>query len=155
MTGEFHNPDFSVRIDTRDFKLSVVESIAVLGIETVVAGELLFDFRMAVGPKGKRVRYDFYSLGFVNEGAGQFTDEECRCARRSLFVLRIPDSQYIARILYQSMLKTSSSPDERPAHFASEANSPNRSIHILVWTTGSTPESIKLFEGFSYRLACK
>ena len=155
MTGEFHNPDFPVRIDTRDFKLSVVESIAVLGIETVVAGKPFFNLCVAVGLKGERVRYDLYGLGFVNEGTRQFTDEECRCARCSLFVLRIPDSQYIARILYQSMLKAASSPDERPAHFASEANSPNHSIHIFVWTTGSTPEGINLSEGPLYRLVCK
>ena len=155
MIREFHNPDFPVRIDTRDFKPSAVESIAVLWIETVVAGELFFNLCVAVGLKGERVRYDLYGLDFVNEGTGEFTDEECRCTQRSLFVLRILDSQNIARILYQSMLKASSSPDERPAHFASEADSPNRSIHIFVWTTRSTPEGIKLFEGLSYRLACK
>jgi hypothetical protein len=110
---------------------------------------------MAVGLKGKRSRHYLYGLGFVNEGAGELTDEECRCTRRSLFVLRILDFQYIARILYQSMLKASSSSNERPAHFASKANSPNRAIHIFVWTTGSTPEGIKLFEGLPDRLACK
>ena len=110
---------------------------------------------MAVGLKDERVRNDLYGLRFVNEGAGQFTDEECRRTRRSLFMLRIPDFQYIARILYQSMLKAASRPDERPAHFASEANSPNRPIHILVWTTGSTPEGIELLEGLPYRLTCQ
>ena len=135
--------------------MSAVKPIPVLWIETVVAGELLLNLRMAVGLKGERVRYDLYGLRFVNKGAGEFTDEECRCTRCSLFMLRIPDFQNIARILYQSMLKAASSPDERPAHFASEANSPNRSIHILVWTTGSTPEGIKLFELRLYRRARK
>ena len=53
MTGEFYDPGFAVKIDPCDFKLPVAKSISVLWIETVVAGELFFSFRVAVGLKGK------------------------------------------------------------------------------------------------------
>ena len=155
MAGEFYDSDFSIKIDPCDFKLPVVESIPIFWIEPVVAGELLFNFRMPIGLKGKRVRCNLYGPGFANEGAGEFTDDKGRCTGRSFFVLCILNSQYIARILYQSMLKASSRRDERPAHFASETNRLNRSIHIFVRTTRSTPEGIKLFERCPRRLTRK
>jgi hypothetical protein len=54
----------------------------------------------------------------------------------------IMNGEYIASILNQSMLKAASGPEERPAFFTCELDSPQCAIHALVWTGWRTPQSV-------------
>jgi hypothetical protein len=67
--------------------------------------------------------------------------------RGSFGVLRILDSEHMARILYQSMLKPASSADERPALFTREADSSQRSLHAFVRARWRTPQGVKRPQG--------
>jgi hypothetical protein len=49
---QLHNSDFSVRIDARDFELSLAKFIPEPWIEAVVAGKLLPDFWLTIGLMG-------------------------------------------------------------------------------------------------------
>jgi hypothetical protein len=90
-------------------------------------------------------------LNLANQGAGQFTYEQRWCARRGFFVLCIMDPQYIARILYQSMLKASSGCKEGATPFTGELDTPKRPIRALVRTAWSTPERVKFLESFLFK----
>jgi hypothetical protein len=58
-------------------------------------------------------------------------------------MLGILETQYMARILDQSMLETASGADERPALLTCESDSPQRAIHAFVRAGWSTPQGIK------------
>ncbi len=69
-------------------------------------------------------------------------------------MLSIVDTQDMAGILDQSMLKTASGTDERPALFAREADGPECSLHAVVWAGWSTPQGIHgLQHGLAARLS--
>jgi hypothetical protein len=58
----------------------------------------------------------------------------------------ILDAERISRILYQSMLKATSSANERPILRASESDGPECPAYALVRTAWTTPQSITLFQ---------
>jgi len=140
---EFYNSDFSLGIDTHHFELALSESISVLRIETVVTAELLLYLFLPICPVGNRAWRDLYPLGLANKRTGELTDHQARCVRGSFLVLGILDTQDVPRILYQSMLKTSSGANERPAPFPGKPDSPKGPVHIVIRAAWSTPKCVK------------
>ena len=85
--------------------------------------------RLAVGHNTRdRIDHDVVRAGIVFRGVG------------------VLNPQYVARTLYQSVLKAPSSGDERPVAAPSELNAFQHSLEALVWTAGRGPESIEGFE---------
>jgi len=61
-------------------------------------------------------------------------------------VIRVVKPQRIARILYQSMLESSSRSDERHTSFPGKADRAQRAFHAPIRTTCSTPDCIAFSE---------
>ena len=139
MIGELHDPGFSFRIDACDAELSLIDFVSEYRIEAIVAEELLHDFLLPVSPMGNGVLRYPYFLSFTDKGASQLADKKCRCPGRRFFVLCILNSQHVARILYQSMLKAPSGSNKRPSHLTSEPDPLERSVHAFVRAAWRTP----------------
>jgi hypothetical protein len=137
--GQFHNTDFSLKIDACDSEVSSTDLVLKFRIEPVITEELFDNFLAVVSSMGMRARRNLYPLVFSNKGAGQFADKKCLCTWGCFFVLRVSDSQHIACILYQSMLKTSSGSNEGYSHLTSEANTPERTVHAFIRAAGRAP----------------
>jgi hypothetical protein len=61
-------------------------------------------------------------------------------------VIRVVKPQHIARILYQSMLESSSRSDERHTAFSRKADRAQSAFHTPIRTTCSTPDCVALSE---------
>jgi hypothetical protein len=65
----------------------------------------------------------------------------------AFFMVSIVDGKHIASILNQSMLKPASGPEEWPALFTCELDSPQCAMHALVWTGRRTPQGVTALQG--------
>ena len=70
-------------------------------------------------------------------------------------MLCIQETRYIARILYQSMLKAPSGGKKGPSILARKLNSQKRSIYAFVRAAGGAPEGVKRLQGCLSRWTCK
>jgi hypothetical protein len=62
--------------------------------------------------------------------SGQATDQQDRGLRKAFPIIVFPDSDHIADILYESILKAASSDEKRPALLSGDADTGNRSAHV-------------------------
>jgi len=141
--GEFDNPDSSIEIYAHDPEFSLAHLISIGRVQPVVTAELLRHFLFSIHPMCQCAWHNMDLLGEADERTGQFAHHQCWCIRGGFSMLSILDPQHIPRILYQSMLKTSSGADERPALLTCESDGPQRSMHALVRAGWSTPQGIK------------
>jgi hypothetical protein len=94
----------------------------------------------------QRSRQDGDRLGGAHQRAGQLANHQPWGFWGTFFVFSILDSQHITRILDQSMLKASSSADERPALLTRELDAPQRALHAFVRTGWRTPQGVKALQ---------
>ena len=146
MVWQLYNSDFSIGIHTRDLQSAAADFVPIFRIQTIIAAEFLNGFVFPVHPVSMCARHDFYRLRRADERAGQFADHQVRRIWSGFFVLCVADPQYIACVLYQSMLKAPSGSHKRPFAFTGEPNRPQCSLHAFVRAARSTPKSVKLLQ---------
>src|SRR5213594_4113196 len=163
MCGGFDSANFVLRATSNHWESRFHGRIFVLRIHFIVAEKFLFNgvlhierLQVRAGPEPNfgndtrefwsgpiavghstrdRINHDVLRAGIVFGGVG------------------VLDPQYVARTLYQSVLKAASSGDERPVTAAGELNAFQHSLEALVGTAGRGPESIEAFEnllGFGF-----
>jgi hypothetical protein len=113
MSRQFSHADRAVLVVTGYAEVFTPDMITESFIQAVIAREDLGCFRRTVNAMCLAARYDPYSPFLPGNRAGQFAYQFYGCIWRGLFVICLTNSQDIAGILYQSMLKTTSRPDER------------------------------------------
>ena len=145
MVWQLDNSDFSIGIHTRDFS-SGADFVPIFRIQAVIAAEFLNRFIFPIRPVGKCACHDLDRLRLADERAAQFADHQVRRIWSGFFVLCVADPQYIACVLYQSMLKASSGSHKRPVVFTGESNRSQCSTHTFVRTARSTPKGVKLLQ---------
>jgi hypothetical protein len=118
MRAQFHHPYLAVRVDAGYSQFAVVKQFLIARIEPIVAGELLRHFCLAIDPVGQRSWPQRDCLCRPHQRTGQSTDDRCGSRGSRFLMLGLDDSQDMACILYQSMLKPSSGADERPSLLA-------------------------------------
>lgn len=78
-------------------------------IETIIAAKILDRFPLSIADGHLRTGHETNRLRLADQRTGKSTDQQ-RCGiRRGFFMLGIVNAEYMAGILYQSMLKPSSS----------------------------------------------
>ena len=122
MSRQFRHADRAVLVVTRYAEVFASDMLGESFIQAVVAHEDFGGFRNAVNAMCLAARDDPYSPLLPGNGAGKFADQFYGCIRRRLFVIRISNSQHVSRILYQSMLKSTSRPNERHTSLTGEAD---------------------------------
>jgi hypothetical protein len=106
--GQLHNSHILIGIDSCNFKIALAQMVSIFFVETITALKLLDSGFGSIGLIGQRVRGDLDGLFPANQRAAQFVDDEDRAVRVGLCMLCLLNSQGIAGILYQSMLKAAS-----------------------------------------------
>lgn len=145
MMGQLHDSHILIGIDACNYKIALDEMSSIVLVETITALKLLDGGFRSIGLIGQCVRGDLYGLRPANQRAAQLVDDKDRAVRVGLCVFGLLNSQGVAGILYQSMLKTTSGAQKRPSIFAAELNGPQGAIHALIRAARSPPESVKSF----------
>ena len=143
--GQLHNSHILIGIDSCNFKMTLAQMVSIFFVETIITLKLLNDGFRSIGLIGQRVRNDLYGLGLTHQRAAQLVDDQDRAVRMGLCMFCLLNSQGIAGILYQSMLKTTSGAQKRPSIFTAELNGHQGAIHALIGAARSPPESVKSF----------
>src|SRR5439155_24641742 len=68
--------------------------------------------------------------------------------RVGLGVVGVFESQDVADVFDNRMLKTATGAEERPARFTCQSNGPQRAVHAGIGTVGDAPDSVALLELF-------
>lgn len=143
MIREFDNSYVPFTISPCDLERAACRQFSILRIEAKVAAKLLNRFFFSVCLIRERATGQLDRLGLPHKRARQPTDYQGRCLRGCFFMFRIPHMEHVTRILYQSMLKTSSGAEERPPVLSRKLNATESSIHVLVGAARCAPKRIK------------
>ena len=143
--GQLHNSHILIGIDSCNFKIALAQMVSIFLVETITTLKLLNAGFRPIGLIGQGVRSDLYGLRPANQRAAQFVDDKVRAVRVGLCMFCRLNSQGIAGILYQSMLKAASGAQKRPSFFAAELNGPQGAIHALIRAARRPPKSVKSF----------
>lgn len=133
---EFDDPHVAFAVFPRDHQVVAEESVAVPGVQTKVAQELLGAPVSSVGLVGAGARDEEDRLFGAPERAGQPGDDERRCVRRAFLVVGAGQPGDVACMLYQSMLKAASGAEEGPVPLSREADGGQSPLLALVGSTG-------------------
>ena len=143
--GQLHNSHILIGIDSCDFKIAPDQMVSIFFVETIIALKLLNGGFRSIGLIGRGAWSDLDGLFPANQRAAQFVDDKGRAVRVGLCMFCLLNSQGIAGILYQSILKAASGAQKRPFIFPAEPNGPQGAIHALMRVARRPPESVKSF----------
>lgn len=87
------------------------------GVEAIVAEEIFGRFGLAADSRYMGAGHKLNGLHLANQRTGKFADQQRGGIWRRFFVIGIKETEDIACILYQSMLKTASGAKEGNAGF--------------------------------------
>src|SRR5262249_37949229 len=153
MLGGFDGPRFSIHASRYYWKYRLGKGPLELWVHLVVAKELLNDYVFLV--EGVQVRArpnadlrnavaEFGRTGRpIRQGTGNRRDHDVLRSRIVLRRIGITDSKYVARTLYQSVLKAPSSADERPVAPTSEFNAAQHPVKALVGARWRRPQAVE------------
>ena len=142
MPRQFNHSRCSVFVVTGDPQLLASDLIAESFVQAVIARK---DFRCLVGsvnPVCPAARNNSDLSFLSHKRATEFADQFQGCIWRGLFMIRFREPQNIARILYQSMLKSASRSNERHTFFSSKANRAQSPFHAAIGAARSTPNCV-------------
>ena len=143
MMGQFHNSHILIGIDPCNSKIVLDEMGSIVLVETITALKLLNCCFRPIGLIGSRIRSDLYGLRSANQRAAQLVDDQVGAVRVGLCMSGLLNSQSIAGILYQSMLKAPSGSQKRPPIFAAKLNGPQGTFYALIGAARSPPECVE------------
>ena len=144
MRTEFNDPHFSRRIESRNLQPASADALSIRRIQTVVTRELFRHCHFPIRSMRQGPRHERYRLRGPHQGAGQLINHQARGLWSGFFVFSVLDPKDIARILDQSMLKTSSRAEKGPVLFTRPLNGLERSAHAFVRTAWRTPQGVKV-----------
>jgi len=140
--GQLDDPNLSLRAQARDDERSPSQPIPVDGVETIAAAKGLHRRPAAIRSMRPRAGHELHALLLPDERAGQLADHELCGIRRGLFVLRVAQSQYVPRILYQSMLEATSGANKGPVALPGKTDGSERTLHALVRAARGAPQRV-------------
>jgi len=156
MTGQLDRPDVSRLAQPRDPHAGGLEPRDILRIHAVVAEVARLNRRDAVDGvqpgtgdepdgmevmKNRRVVRSARDKGW--DGAQERRDDQVAGTGVVFRGVRIGEAEYVARMLYQSILKAASSGGERHAVRAGELDSEQHALRTRIGTGGRRPECIE------------
>ena len=139
MSEKFRHPHGTLVIEAGKAQLPALELIREGLVQAVIASERLDNLIPSIDLVRPGSGNDSDRLFLSGERARQPADQFERCVWGRFFVIRICEADHVPGILYQSMLKAPSSPNERPAFFTRKADRAQGSFHAAIRTARSAP----------------
>ena len=134
-----------IGIDAGYYQVAFGQRVPIFFVETITALKPLNGGFRSIGLMGQRVRSNLNFSQLTHQRAAQFIDDLVRAIRVGLCMFGLLNSQDIASILYQSILKTASGAQKRPFIFAAVLNGSQRTVLAFIGASRRTPESIEFF----------
>jgi len=142
---QLQNSHILIGIDAGNYQVAFDQMVPIFFVETITALKPLNGGFRSICLMGERVRSKLNSLRLTHQRAAQFVDDQVRAVRVGLSMFSLLDSQNIASILYQSILKTASGAQKRPSIFAAVLNGSQRAVLAFIGAARRTPESVVSF----------
>jgi hypothetical protein len=144
MCGQFDQAHFRIWTDAGDTQLAAGKYFLVNGIEPVIAGKLLRNGVLPIDLLRHRAWPQRHALVGAHERTAQAADEQRGRVGCGFLMLRLLDPQYVACILYQSMLESPSGADKRPSSLTGISDPSKRAIHALIGASRRAPQRVEL-----------
>jgi hypothetical protein len=151
MLRQFHSANLAPIPNTRNSHPRSLEPRYVLRIQAVIAKVAGFDDLASIdgtqartGQQSDRMKImqSRRIIRAARHGAVQRSHDAIRRTRVVFGSVRICDPQHIARMLYQSILETASSPGERHIVRASIFDAAQHTVRALIWAHRSCPQCV-------------
>ena len=145
MLDQLQYSHIPIGIGAGKYQVASGQMVPIFFVETITALKPLNGEFRSISLMGQRVRSNLNSLRFIHQRAAQFVDDQVRAVRVGLSMFSLLNSQGIASILYQSILKTASGAQKRPSIFAAVLNGLQRTVLTFIGAARRPPESVKSF----------
>ena len=145
MLDQLQNSHIPIGIDTGNYQVTFGQMVPIFFVETIAALKPLNGGFRSISLMGERVRSNLNSLRLTHQRAAQFVDDQVRAIRVGLSMFNLLNSQGIASILYQSILKTASGAQKRPSIFAAVLNGSQHTVLAFIGAARRPPETVESF----------
>src|SRR6266542_557675 len=136
MPRQLDDTELTVLAEAAQAEAGLVERGEILGVDAVVAPEVLDGPGGSVELSGSRARDDDDALLRADQRAGQRRDDESLGVRRALGMIGVLEPEDVARELDDRVLEATSRAHERDATLPGEANGGERAIHAAIRARG-------------------
>lgn len=145
MLDHLQNSHILIGIDAGNYQIAFGQMVPIFFVKTITTLKPLSGGFRSISLMGQRARFNLNSLRLTHQRAAQFVDDQVRAVRVGLSMFGLLNSQGIASILYQSILKTASGAQKRPSIFAAVLNSSQRTVLAFIGAARRPPESVESF----------